>query len=102
MFVYITFRQDISAVISGFEATWAYFGGITKLVIIDNLKPAIKKPDRVSPIINKSFLEYAQARGFTPDPANVGHPRGKPFAKNLFSPIENSPIFQLKIPTLVK
>lgn len=94
MFVYITFRQDISAVISGFEATWAYFGGITKLVIIDNLKPAIKKPDRVSPIISKSFLEYAQARGFTPDPANVGHPRETLLSKTCFP--------QLKISTLVK
>ena len=30
MFVYITFKQDTSAVIAGFEAAWAYFGGITR------------------------------------------------------------------------
>jgi len=55
MFVCITFKQDITAVIAGLEAAWAYFGGITQLVIIDNLKPAINKPDRTDPVINRSF-----------------------------------------------
>ena len=83
MFVYVTFKQDIAAVIAGFEAACAYFGGIVKLVIIDNLKPAVAKPHRTDPVINRSFLEYAQARGFTPDPANIGHARGKPIVERM-------------------
>lgn len=77
MFLYITFKQDITAVIAGFEAAWAYFGGITALVIVDNCKPAITTPGRTDPVINKSFLEYAQKRGFIVDPTNSGHARGK-------------------------
>ena len=78
MYVYLTFKQDIRAVIEGFEAAWGYFGGITIIVIIDNLKPAIDKSDRYNPKINRQFLEYAQVRGFIVDPANSGHPKGKP------------------------
>lgn len=81
MFVYITFRQDIAAVIAGFEAAWAYFSGITQIVIIDNIKAAIDRSDRYSPKINKAFLEYAQFRGFVVDPANVAHPKGKPIVE---------------------
>ena len=76
MFVYITFKQDSSAVIAGFEAAWAYFGGTSELVIVDNLKAIVDKSDRCNPKINKTFLEYAQYRGFIVDPANAGHPRG--------------------------
>jgi hypothetical protein len=78
MYVYLTFKQDIRAVIEGFEAAWSYFEGITIIVIIDNLKPAIDKSDRYNPKISRQFLEYAQDRGFIVDPANSGHPKGKP------------------------
>ena len=87
MFVYITFSQDITAVIAGFEAGWAYFGGITALVIVDNCKPAVTVPGRTDPVINKSFLEYAQKRGFTPDPTNSAHARGKDYASYCTSPL---------------
>jgi hypothetical protein len=81
MYVYLTFKQDIRAVIEGFEAAWDYFGGITGIVIIDNLKPAIDKACHYSPKINRQFLQYAQSRGFTVDPANSGHPKGKPIVE---------------------
>lgn len=83
MFVYITFKQDISAVIAGFEAAWAYFGGITQLVIVDNCKPAVKTPGRTDPVINRSFMEYAQFRGFIADPTNIAHPKGKPIIERM-------------------
>lgn len=83
MFVYITFKQDITSVIAGFESGWAYFGGITALVIVDNCKPAVTVPGRTDPVINKSFLEYAQSRNFIPDPANIGHAKGKPIIERM-------------------
>src|SRR5680860_1172409 len=48
MFVFITFKQDMLAVISGFEAAWAYFGGTTELVIVDNVKTIVDKSNTVS------------------------------------------------------
>jgi hypothetical protein len=77
MYVYLTFIQDISAVIAGLEAAWDYFGGIVEIVIIDNLKPAVDKADSYSPKVNRQFLEYAQFRSFVVDPAYLGHAKGK-------------------------
>jgi len=81
MYVYLTFTQDIRVVIEGFEAAWDYFGGITEIVIIDNLKPAIDEADRYSPKVNRQFLEYIQYRSFIVDPTNTGHPKGKPIVE---------------------
>ena len=81
MFIFVTFKQDMPAVIAGFEAAWAYFGGTSELVIVDNLKAVVDKSDRCDPKINKTFLEYAQYRGFIVDPANPAHPRGKPIVE---------------------
>ena len=52
----MTFRQDIMAVIEGFEEAWKYFGEIAAIAIINNLKPGVKKPDRYNLIINKDFF----------------------------------------------
>ena len=82
MFVYITFKLDTRAVIEGLEAAWDYFGGITEILIVDNLTPVVDKADRYCPRINKTFLEYAQTRDFVIDPTNSGHARGKPIVEN--------------------
>jgi len=81
MFIHITFSQDIVCLIAGFEAAWAYFGGITKILIVDNIKAIVDESDRYSPKINKAFLEYSQYCGFTVDPANSGHAKGKPIVE---------------------
>jgi len=75
--VYVTFKQDISALIQGCEKAFEYFGGVPQILIVDNLKPAVIKADRYSPKINKAFLEYAQYRGFIVDPTVVDSPKGK-------------------------
>jgi hypothetical protein len=82
MYVHVTFNLDTRAVIEGLEASWQYFGGITQILIVDNLAPVVDKADRYNPRINKTFLEYAQARGFIVDPTNSGHARGKPIIEN--------------------
>jgi len=90
MFVHITFKLDTRAVIEGLEAAWGYFGGIAELLIVDNLTPIVDKADRYCPRINKTFLEYSQHRGFTVDPANIGHARGKPIVENNVSYVKGN------------
>jgi hypothetical protein len=82
MFVFITFKLKTHTVIEGCELAWEYFEGIPEIVIFDNLTPVVDKPDRYNPKINKTFLEYAQARGFTIDPTNPSHARGKPIVES--------------------
>lgn len=50
-----------------------------RTVIIDNLKAVVDRADRgEGPRMNRTFLEYAQERGFFVDPARVRHPDDKP------------------------
>ena len=37
MFVWLTFSQTLTAVIDGCEAAWAFFGGVFKVLIPDNM-----------------------------------------------------------------
>jgi transposase len=76
-YVWITFRQDLSALINGIEEAWSFFGGVTRRLVIDNLRAAVMKSDRYAPVFQRTFLEYSQHRGFILDPAVVRHPEGK-------------------------
>src|SRR5262249_3156094 len=82
MFCWLTFEQTTQAVIEGFEQAWAYFGGVFRVVIPDNLSPVVTKADRLAPKFNLTFLEYAQSRGFVIDPARAGRPTDKPRVEN--------------------
>jgi transposase len=78
MFVWLSFTQTLAAVIAGCEAAWAYFGGIFKVLIPDNMSPVIADADPVNPTFTAGWLDYAQARGFGTDPARVRSPKDKP------------------------
>jgi transposase len=77
MFVWPTFSQALPAVIEGFEAAWAFFGGVFKVVIPDNCRAIVDRSDPTDPRLNEAFVEYAQARGFVVDPARARHPKDK-------------------------
>lgn len=77
-FVYLTFRQSLDEVIAGFEAAWAFFGGIFAVVIPDNMATIVDRADSTEPRLNQAFTEYAQSRGFLIDPARVRRPQDKP------------------------
>ena len=62
MFVWPTYRQTLADVIAGFEAAWAFFGGVFAVVAPDNMK-AIVKWAMPSTKLNDAFREYAQPGG---------------------------------------
>jgi hypothetical protein len=74
----VSLRQDLGALLDGLELAWAFFGGVVRRLVIDNLKPAVTRADRYTPTLDKVFLEYAQYRGFVVDPAVPRHATGKP------------------------
>lgn len=77
-FVWLTFRQTLEAVIEGFEAAWAFYGGVFAVVIPDNCSAIVSRADPLNARLTEGFREYAQSRGFVVDPARVRHPRDKP------------------------
>jgi len=77
LFCWPTFGETLKEVIEGFEAAWAYFDGVFRIVIVDNLSAVVTRADPLHPLINPVFLEYAQARGFIVDPCEVRSPTQK-------------------------
>jgi transposase len=82
MFVWPTFTQTLEALCDGLEAAWRFFGGMPRRLVPDNMTTAVVRPHPTDPTINKSFLEYTQARGLFVDPARVRHPQDKPRVEN--------------------
>jgi transposase len=78
LFVFPTHRQTQDEVIAGFDAAWAFFGGVFAVAIPDNLAPVVDRADALYPRFNDAFREYAQHRGFAIDPTRVRHPQDKP------------------------
>lgn len=55
-----------------------YFGGTTRILTPDNLKTGVDKPNRRTPVINKSYNELAEHYGCAIIPARVRKPKDKP------------------------
>lgn len=89
-YVYMTHRQDLDALIAGIEEAWEFFGGVTRRLILDNMKAAVMKSDRYEPVFNRTFQEYSQHRGFIIDPAVAGHPEGKGTVENQIKYVQNN------------
>lgn len=81
-YVYLTHRQDFTALITGIEEAWEFFTGVTRRVILDNMKVAVLKADRYEPVFNRTFQDYSQHRGFIIDSTVVRHPEGKGTVEN--------------------
>ena len=77
-FLWPLFSQQLGDVIEGLEATWAFFGGIPRYLVLDNFPAAVVGTDPLNPRLTRGFLEYAQHRGFIADPTRPGHPKDKP------------------------
>ena len=77
-FVWPMQHQRLEDVIAGLEAAWAFFDGMPKYLVIDNVPAAVAGVDPLHPRFTQEFLEYAQHQGFIPDPARKSHPQDKP------------------------
>ena len=88
--MWLTFRQDLAAVIAGFEAAWAFFGGVFEVVIPDNMAAIVDRAHPLEPRLNRAFAEYAQDRGFVVDPARVRRPADKPRVERMVQFVRGS------------
>jgi transposase len=89
-FVWLSFTQTTAAVIEGFEAAWAFFGGVFRTVIPDNLRAIVERANPTEPRFNQAFVEYAQSRGFAIDAARVRTPTDKPRVERNVAYVQSS------------
>lgn len=69
--------QKLPSFIGSHERMWAFFGGVTPYVVIDNLKAGVKSAHRYDPDINPTYCEYGNHQGFAVLPARPYKPRDK-------------------------
>lgn len=60
---------------------YQYFGGVTRLLLPDNLKTGVVKNTRYDTILNKSYQEMAEYYETAIVPARVLHPKDKSLAE---------------------
>lgn len=58
-----------------------YFGGVTRILVPDNLKTGVEQVSKPDPKINKTYHEMAEHYGTAVIPARVRHPKDKPHAE---------------------
>lgn len=60
---------------------YKFFGGVTRILVPDNLKTGVEKATWYSPEINKTYQEMAEHYGTAVIPARIRKPRDKPNAE---------------------
>ena len=75
---------------------YRFLGGVTKLLVPDNLKTGVEKPDRYSPTINKTYHEMAEHYDTVVLPARVKKPKDKASAEGAVGNISSYIIAALR------
>jgi len=70
-------RQTTENFIRVLENAFHWFGGVPKVLVIDNLKAAVKNPDWFDPDLNPKVVEFARHYGFVFMPTKPYMPRHK-------------------------
>lgn len=69
--------QDIASWLSCQVRAFRYFGGVSAILVPDNLKAGVSKACRYDPDVNPAYQELAEHYGVAVIPARAGKPRDK-------------------------
>ena len=82
--------QKLPSFIESHERMWAYFGGVTPYVVVDNLKSGVKNAHRYDPDVNPTYCDYGNHQGFAVLPARPYTPRDKACVEATIGAIQRS------------
>jgi transposase len=77
LYAEISFNQSVQSFIQSHVNAFRFFGGVPRLVKIDNLKAGVVEVDFYEPIIQRTYAEFASHYGFLPFPCQVRVARQK-------------------------
>ena len=69
--------QKLATFIGVQSRMFAYFGGVTPYVVVDNLKSGVHRADLYDPDVNATYCDFANHTGFAVLPARPRKPRDK-------------------------
>lgn len=90
MFVRPVLRLDAPAWVAAHAAALAFFGGVPRRLVIDNLRTGVDRPDLYDPKINRAYAELAAHFGALVDPARRARPTDKPRVERPMAYIRDS------------
>ncbi len=76
-FVRFVFRQDSPTWLDCHIRAFTFFQACPRLIVLDNLKDGVLKPDLYDPTLNPAYAELERHYGFVADPAKVQMARHK-------------------------
>jgi len=81
-FVEATATQQLPDWIGSHVRMWDYFGGVSEVVVPDNLKSGVTKAHRYDPDINTNYQHVGEHYGFAIVPARIVTPKDKAKVEN--------------------
>jgi len=73
--------QNLESWITAHNHMFQFYHGVTRMLVPDNLKTGVNKPDWYSPEINRTYHEMAEYYNTAVIPARVRKPKDKPNAE---------------------
>ena len=86
----VVWTQDVETFIRCHEHAFQYFGGVPKVIKIDNLKSGVLKAHLYEPTLNPNYLAFSLHCGFAPLPCRVATPQHKGKVENFIQYAQNS------------
>ena len=82
------------------EQAFRRLGGVTKIVVLDNLREGVVTPDIYDPTLNPLFRDVLRHYGATPLPCRVAHPDRKGKVESGVGHAQKTPLKGLRFETL--
>jgi transposase len=70
-------NEQLAAWIAAHCQAYAFFGGVARITVPDNLKTGVIRPCRYEPLLHRSYQELAEHYGAVIIPARIKKPRDK-------------------------
>lgn len=95
--------QTLPNWIGGHVRTFSFFGGLPRIIKLDNLKAGVKSPCYYEPDLNPSYQKMAEYYGVAVLPTRVRKPKDKPNVENgvqnverwVLAPLRNQTFFSV-------
>lgn len=95
-FVEATATQQLPDWIQSHVNMWEYFGGVSEVVVPDNLKAGVTKAHRYDPDINANYQHLSEHYRFAIVPARVVEPKDKAKVENAVGWVERQILAPLR------
>lgn len=96
----VVWSQDVESFIRCHERAFQAFGGVPKLIRIDNLKSGVLKANLYEPELNSLYAAFASHAGFTPLPCLPRKPEHKGKTESGIGYTQNNALKGLRFPSL--